>query len=175
MAKAIGKERKVYPLLDPYATASVSRSSEKSNYLLQAKKNRTFFKWCDAKMLAEFKSAFPKQYKAPYLFKAGYLVCQSKSFLTVFLAFSFSPSLFFLSLSLSHPPTHPLTCLPSPSSFSSLLPLNIKILSVTSALLVLMLTFPRVIKLQGSFFFKSRTHLFLSGSRWEPSADHFFP
>lgn len=87
------------------------------------------------------------------------------------------PSLlpFSSSLSLSHPPTHPLTCLPSPSSFSSLLPLNIKILSVTSALLVLMLTFPRVIKLQGSFFFKSRTHLFLSGSRWEPSADHFFP
>lgn len=149
--KATGKERKVYPLLDPYATASVPCRSEKSNYLLQAKKNRTFFKWCAAKMLAECKSAFPKQYKALYLFKACYLVCQGKKnkktkkpnkqlLLQSFLDFSFFPSLFFSAFV-------SLSSLPSPSSLPSLLTLKVKALSTTSALLFLTLTLPRGIKL----------------------------
>lgn len=163
--------------MDPYATASVPCRSEKSNYPLQAKKNRTFFKWCAAKMLAECKSAFPKQYKALYLFKACYLVCQGKKLLlqSIWLFLSFLP--FF-----PRPLSSPTSFLPSPSFLPSLLTLKVKALSTTSALLFLTLTFPRGLKFQGHFFFNlnfnflSRPHLFLTqGPGWEPSADHVFP
>lgn len=125
-----------YPLWDPYATASVLRRREKSKSPSWAKKNRTFFKLRGAQMLAEFKSAFPKGYKALYLLKAGYLVCQGEKFSDIFfLLFSLlSLALFPLSAvspPLSLPPPSP--SLPSTSQCSH---------SATSASWFLTLTLP---------------------------------
>lgn len=128
-----GEKGFAYPLLDPYATASVPCCSEKSNSPLQAKKNRTFSQLCAAKMLAEFKSAFPKQYKALYLLKAV------KSWLKlglpgwkVFLKSCFFP------LPLSWHPPHPISLFPLHS-----FPPNIKAFSAISASLFLTLSLPR--------------------------------
>lgn len=110
-------------------------------------------------MLAECKSAFPKQYKDLYLLKACYLVCQGKKLL-LWSFFLFSFRFFF-----SSPPVS-LFCLPSPSFLPSSLTLNIKTLSTTSALLFLTLTLPRGVKLQGSLFFFKQTSSLLDAGPW---------